>query len=74
MEDNFEGVNESETAEQTEVSEVEVTEEGNTEEVTEETPEVTEPELDRNAIFADARRRAEAEFKSKQAAIDSQYA
>ena len=74
MEENFEGVNESETAEQTEVSEVEVTEEGNTEEVTEGTPEVAEPELDRNAIFADARRRAEAEFKRKQAAIDAQYA
>lgn len=76
MEENFEGVNESVPAEQTEVSETEVTTEeteGNTEgtesEVTEE-----QPELDRNAIFADARRRAEAEFKRKQAAIDAQFA
>ncbi len=74
MEEYEVGVNESEPAEQTEVSEEEVNEEGNEEEV-EETPEVTEePELDRNAIFADARRRAEAEFKRKQAAIDAQYA
>ena len=74
MEEYEVGVNESEPAEQTEVSEEEVNEEGSTEEI-EETPEVTEePELDRNAIFADARRRAEAEFKRKQAAIDAQYA
>lgn len=74
MEEYEVGVNESEAAEQTEVSEEEVIEEGNGEEI-EETPEVTdEPELDRNAIFADARRRAEAEFKRKQAAIDAQFA
>ena len=36
MEENFEGVNESVPAEQTEVSEPEVNEEGTTEEVTEE--------------------------------------
>lgn len=77
MEDFENGVNESEPAEQTEVSEAEVTEveetEGNTEgtesEVTEE-----QPELDRNAIYADARRRAEAEAKRKQAAVDAEYA
>lgn len=72
MEDNFEGVNESESAEQTEVSEPEVNEEG----TVEETEEVTEeqPELDRNAIYADARRRAESEVKRRQSAIDSMYA
>ena len=78
MEENFEGVNESEPAEQTEEAsvETEVTEsetegnpEGNESEVTEE-----QPELDRNAIYADARRRAEAEYKHKQSAIDAQYA
>lgn len=76
MEENFEGVNESVPAEQTEVSEPEVTTEeteGNTEgtesEVTEE-----QPELDRNAIYADARRKAEAEARRKQSAIDAEYA
>lgn len=78
MEENFEGVNESEPAEQTEEAsvETEVTEseternpEGSESEVTEE-----QPELDRNAIYADARRRAEAEYKHKQSAIDAQYA
>ena len=75
MEENFEGVNESVPAEQTEVSEPEVNEEGTTEEVTEETPEVTEeqPE-DRNAIFANMRRKAEAEARARQAALDRQYA
>lgn len=77
MEENFEGVNESEPAEQTEVSETEVNTEGTEGEVeTTETPETTEeqPELDRNAIYADARRRAEAEAKRKQAAVDAEYA
>jgi hypothetical protein len=77
MEDNFEGVNESVPAEQTEVSETEVNTEGTEGEVeTTETPEATEeqPELDRNAIYADARRRAEAEAKRKQAAVDAEYA
>ena len=61
MEENFEGVNESVPAEQTEASEEEVNEEGTTEEVTEETPEVTEeqPE-DRNAIFANMRSKSKA--------------
>ena len=78
MEENFEGVNESESAEQTEtasdVSE-EVTEvaEGETEGNTEGT-ESEQPELDRNAIYADARRRAEAEAKRKYSNIDAQYA
>ncbi len=77
MEDNFEGVNESVPAEQTEVSETEVNAEGTEGEVEiTETPETTEeqPELDRNAIYADARRRAEAEAKRKQAAVDAEYA
>ena len=74
MEENFEGVNESEPAEQTEVSEVEVTEEGNESEAVEETVETSEPELDRNAIYANARRKAEAEARAKQAALDSQFA
>jgi hypothetical protein len=77
MEDNFEGVNESVPAEQTEASEPEVNEEGTEGEVeTTETPEATEeqPELDRNAIYADARRKAEAEYKRKQSAIDAQFA
>jgi hypothetical protein len=76
MEDYEVGVNESEPAEQTEASEPEVTTEeteGNTEgtesEVTEE-----QPELDRNAIYADARRKAEAEARRKQSAIDAEYA
>lgn len=76
MEDNYEGVNESEAADQTEVAsevtedETEVTESG-----TEGENEVTEePELDRNAIYADARRKAEAEAKRKYAAIDAQFA
>lgn len=79
MEENFEGVNESVPAEQTEASEPEVNTEGTEGEVetteTTETPEVTEePELDRNAIYADARRKAEAEYKRKQSAIDAQFA
>lgn len=76
MEDYEVGVNESELAEQTEASEPEVTTEeaeGNTEgtesEVTEE-----QPELDRNAIYADARRKAEAEARRKQSVIDAEYA
>jgi len=76
MEENFEGVNESVPAEQTEVSETEVNEEGTTEETAEEvTEEVTEeqPE-DRNAIFANMRRKAEAEARARQAALDRQYA
>ena len=80
MEDYEVGVNESEPAEQTEASEPEVNEVGNESETSESEgvaeAETTEeqPELDRNAIFADARRRAEAEFKRKQAAIDAQFA
>ena len=77
MEDFENGVNESEPAEQTEVSETEVNVEGTEGEVeATETPEATEeqPELDRNAIYADARRRAEAEAKRKQAAVDAEYA
>ena len=76
MEEYEVGVNESEPAEQTEVSEEEVNEEGTTEETTEEvTEEVTEeqPE-DRNAIFANMRRKAEAEARVRQAALDRQYA
>lgn len=76
MEDYEVGVNESEPAEQTEVSEEEVNEEGTTEETTEEvTEEVTEeqPE-DRNAIFANMRRKAEAEARARQSALDRQYA
>lgn len=73
MEEILEGVNESEPAEQTEsvVEETEVNVEGNESE-----PEATEeqPELDRNAIYADARRRAEAEARHKQSVIDAQYA
>lgn len=72
------GVNESEPAEQTEVSEnTEVTEveeaEGNTEGTESEVAE-EKPELDRNAIYADARRKAEAESRRKYSAIDAQYA
>lgn len=77
MEENFEGVNESANAEQTEVaSEPEVNTEGTESEPEGNTePEVTEePELDRNAIYADARRRAEAEAKRKYQNIDAQYA
>lgn len=71
MEDFENGVNESEPAEQTEVSETEVNTEGNESE-----PEVETqgPELDRNAIYADARRKAEAEAKHKYDAIDAQFA
>lgn len=78
MEENFEGVNESESAEQTETASEEVTEvtesepEGNTEGTESET--TNQPELDRNAIYADARRRAEAEAKRKYQNIDAQYA
>ena len=76
-EEIIEGVNETETADQ---SETEVTEEPEAEETseaeetesTEETPQ--EPELDRNAIYADARRKAEAEAKRKYAAVDSMFA
>ena len=64
--------NTSEVAEQTEVSENVTTEETETE-VTPEA-ETQEPELDRNAIYADARRKAEAEAKHKYSAIDAQYA
>lgn len=67
MEENYEGVNESEAAEQTE----EVTEVENGEGTVEET---TEPELDRNAIYADARRRAESEARRKQEAFDARIA
>ena len=65
MEELENGVNESEPAEQT-VEETEVTET--------QVEETKEPELDRNAIYADARRKAEAEAKRKQSAIDAQYA
>lgn len=75
MEENT-SVNTSEPAEQTtEVSEENVTTEEETvapETTNEETPQ--EPELDRNAIYADARRKAEAEAKHKYSAIDAQYA
>ena len=78
MEELEVGVNESESAEQTEVaSEAEVNTEGTESEPEGNTePEVTEeqPELDRNAIYADARRRAEAEAKRKYSNIDAQYA
>ena len=76
MEELEVGVNESESAEQTEASETEVNVEGNESEPEGNTePEVTEePELDRNAIYADARRRAEAEAKRKYQNIDAQYA
>ena len=75
MEENFEGVNESVPAEQTEEpeAETEVTEEVETE-TSESEPEQTEEKLDRNAIYADARRRAEAEAKRKAEALDAQYA
>ena len=74
MEELEVGVNESESAEQTEEASVdtEVTE-GETEGNTEGT-ESEQPELDRNAIYADARRRAEAEAKRKYSNIDAQYA
>ena len=68
MEENFEGVNESVAAEQTEeASEPEVNAEGTESEPEGNTePEATEePELDRNAIYADARRRAEAEASNR---------
>ena len=71
MEELENGVNESEPAEQTEVSETEVNTEGNESEPEVETQ---EPELDRNAIYADARRRAEAEAKHKYDAIDAMFA
>lgn len=76
MEENFEGVNESEAAEQTEEVSDEVTEvtEGEPEGNTEGTESETEPELDRNAIYADARRKAEAEARRKYSSIDAQYA
>ena len=76
MDEILEGVNESEPAEQTEEASVEETEvnEGGNESEPEVKEESEQPELDRNAIFADARRRAEAEYKHKQAAIDAQYA
>ena len=77
MEENYEGVNESESAEQTEVaSEPEVNTEGtesepegNTEpEVTEEQPE------DRNAAFARVRREAEAKANRRMSALDAEVA
>lgn len=79
MEELENGVNESEPAEQTEsVSETpEEGTEGATEGNTEGNESVTEeaqPELDRNAIYADARRKAESEARRKQAAIDAQFA
>lgn len=75
MEENFEGVNESEAAEQTEeVTEVTEVTEGEPEGNTEGTESETEPELDRNAIYADARRKAEAEARRKYSSIDAQYA
>lgn len=58
------GAEEPETAEPAEVEEVE----------TEESEAPAEPELDRNAIFADARRRAEAEAKEAQSKIDAEFA
>lgn len=70
MEELENGVNESEPAEQTE--EVSATEE--TTETETETEVEQEPELDRNAIYADARRKAEAEAKHKYSAIDAQFA
>lgn len=73
MEELENGVNESEPAEQTEeVSATEVTETEETKET--EVEETQEPELDRNAIYADARRKAEAEAKHKYSAIDAQFA
>ena len=74
MEEEIIGVNESEPAEQTsDVEETEVNTEGETVEGTEVETE-SEPVLDRNAIYADARRKAEAEAKRKQDALDAQYA
>lgn len=78
MEENFEGVNESEPAEQTEEASVDEQVTGSEPEAneggTEGEPNEEQPELDRNAIYADARRRAEAEAKRKQAAVDAEYA
>ena len=79
MDEILEGVNESEPAEQTEEVSVEAEEteaevnESETE-VNAEGTEEAQPELDRNAIYADARRKAEAEARRKQSAIDAQYA
>lgn len=75
MEDFEEGVNVSEPAEQTEASDVSETEVSSENEENLET-EVTEvqPELDRNAIYADARRKAEAEARHKYESIDAQFA
>lgn len=71
MEEMNEGVNVSEVAPQTE--EAEVVEE-TTEAPAEETTEAEQPELDRNAIYADARRKAEAEARHKYESIDAQFA
>lgn len=76
MEEKLEGVNETETADQSTDVEIEETEAEETEEATEETEsqETETPELDKNAIYADARRKAEADAKRKQAAQDAEVA
>lgn len=74
MDENFEGVNESETADQTEESQATEVEETEVETEGTEAEEEQAEQLDRNAIYADARRRAEAEAKRKQEALDAQYA
>ena len=76
MEEEVIGVNESEPAEQTtEASEPEVNTEGTESEAegNTETPEAEQP-VDRNAIYADARRRAESEAHRKYGAIDTMFA
>ena len=74
-EEIIEGENETETADQSEPEvETEVETETEQAEGEVETEQTTEPELDRNAIYADARRKAEAEMKHKYSAIDSMYA
>ena len=74
-EEIIEGANETETADQSEPEvETEVETETEQAEGEVETEQTTEPELDRNAIYADARRKAEAEMKHKYSAIDSMYA
>lgn len=74
MEELENGVNETEPAEQSEeVEATEVETDGESVEGAEvETEE--EPALDRNAIYADARRKAEAEARRKQEALDAAYA
>ena len=79
MEEYEVGVNESEPAEQTEVSEPEVNEVGNESETSEsegvaEAETTEEQPEDRNAIFANMRRKAEAEARARQSALDRQYA